>query len=139
MFPRAVVIHCRRDPRDVALSCWASNFVEVRWAYQYDHIATRFSEYRRLMDYWRSALPASFAVHEVDYEETVDDLEGVSRRLVAALGLDWDPACLEFHKTRAPFRAPARTRCVSRSIAVRWGVGNTTRRGSPSSSRSSMS
>ncbi len=53
MFPRAVVIHCRRDPRDVALSCWASNFVEVRWAYQYDHIATRFSEYRRLMDYWR--------------------------------------------------------------------------------------
>ena len=26
MFPRAVVIHCRRDPRDVALSCWLTNF-----------------------------------------------------------------------------------------------------------------
>ena len=53
LFPRAVVIHCRRDLRDVALSCWTANFVEVRWAHHFDHIATRFAEYQRLMEHWR--------------------------------------------------------------------------------------
>jgi tetratricopeptide (TPR) repeat protein len=123
MFPRAVVIHCRRDPRDVALSCWSADFTEVRWAYQHDHIATRIAEYRRLMDYWRTALPGSFAVHEVDYEETVEDLDGVSRRLVAALGLEWDASCLEFHKTQRPVQSASLHQVrqpIYRSSVGRW-------------------
>jgi tetratricopeptide (TPR) repeat protein len=123
MFPRAVVIHCRRDPRDVALSCWSADFAEVRWAYQFDHIATRITEYRRLMDYWRTALPGTFAVHEVDYEETVDDLEGVSRRLIAALGLEWDGACLEFHKTHRAVQSASLHQVrqpIYRSSVGRW-------------------
>ena len=30
------------------------------------------------------------------------DIEGQSRRLIAFLGLDWDPACLDFHETQRP-------------------------------------
>ncbi|MGP0064173.1 MAG: tetratricopeptide repeat-containing sulfotransferase family protein [Isosphaeraceae bacterium] len=123
LFPRAVVIHCRRDPRDVALSCWAADFAEVRWAYQYDHIAARFSQYRRLMEHWRAVLPASFAVHDVDYEAMVDDLEGASRRLVAALGLNWDPSCLEFHKTRRPVGSASQYQVrqpIYRTSVGRW-------------------
>ena len=41
-------------------------------------------------------------IHHVDYEETVDDLEGVARRLLDACGLDWEPACLEFHRNSRP-------------------------------------
>ena len=43
-------------------------------------------------------------LYEVDYEETVADLEGVARRLVAACGLDWEPACLEFYRAQRPVR-----------------------------------
>ena len=50
------------------------------------------------MDHWRTVLPVP--IHEVDYEETVADLEGVARRLLAACGLEWEPACLEFHRTQ---------------------------------------
>ena len=32
LFPRAKFIHCRRDLRDVAVSCWKAHFQEVRWA-----------------------------------------------------------------------------------------------------------
>ena len=39
---------------------------------------------------------------EVDYEELVADLETGRGRLVAWCGLDWDPACLEFHKNKRP-------------------------------------
>jgi len=33
------------------------------------------------------------------YEELVDDQEGVSRELVAFLGLQWEPGCLNFHQS----------------------------------------
>jgi hypothetical protein len=104
MFPRAVVIHCRRDARDVALSCWSTNFTEVPWANHKDHIASRFEGHRRLMDHWRAVLPSTYSFYEVDYEDAVADLEVTTRRLLSAMELDWDPACLEFHRTRRPVK-----------------------------------
>jgi hypothetical protein len=102
LFPNATLIHCRRDFRDVALSCWLTGFGSVRWTNAALHIASRFEQYVRLMDHWRSVVPAR--IHQVDYEETVADLEGTARRLVAACGLEWDPACLEFHRARRAVR-----------------------------------
>lgn len=102
LFPSATIIHCRRDLRDVALSCWMADFLHVAWASDPAHIAATFRSYLRLMAHWRAVLPAT--IHEVDYHETVSDLEGVARRLIAAMGLEWDPACLEFHRTRRTIR-----------------------------------
>ena len=102
LFPQAKIIHCRRDLRDVALSCWMTHFAEIRWACDPDHIASRIIAYRHVMDHWSRVLPVP--IFDLDYEAMVTDLEGVSRRLVAWCGLDWDPACLAFHKTRRPVR-----------------------------------
>ena len=74
------------------------HFEEVRLANHQQHVAARFRDYLRLMEHWRKVLPVPLL--EVDYEETVADVEGVARRLVAWCGLDWDPQCLEFHRTR---------------------------------------
>jgi tetratricopeptide (TPR) repeat protein len=121
MFPRALFIHCRRDLRDIAVSCWMTDFRSIRWANDPAHIAAHFREYRRLMDHWRTVLPVP-VVH-VDYEETVADLEGVARRLLDACGLPWDPACLEFHRTRRSVRTASVTQVrqpiYTKSVA-RW-------------------
>ena len=123
MFPRATFIHCRRDLRDVAVSCWMTDFRSIRWANDLEHIATRFQQYRRLMSHWEAVPPASIPIHPVDYEETVHDLESVARRLVAACGLDWEPACLEFYRTVRPIRTASVTQVrqpvYQRSVA-RW-------------------
>jgi hypothetical protein len=37
---------------------------------------------------------------EIDYEILVTNLECESRRLISFLGLEWDPACLDFHKNK---------------------------------------
>jgi len=37
---------------------------------------------------------------EVNYEDTVDDLEKQARRLIDFVGVEWDDACLDFHKTK---------------------------------------
>ena len=102
LFPRATFIHCRRNLRDVAVSCWLTNFRSILWANDVVHLASRFEQYGRLMDYWRTVLPAP--ILEVDYEETVADLENVARRLIEWCGLAWDPACVRFHKTQRPIR-----------------------------------
>jgi hypothetical protein len=79
-----------------------TNFRQIRWACDPEHIASRFRSYQRLVEHWRRVLPVP--VLEVDYEETVADLEGVARRLVAWCGLKWEPACLEYHDGRRPVR-----------------------------------
>jgi hypothetical protein len=121
LFPRAKFIHCRRDLRDIAVSCWITHFRHIRWANDPDQIAARFEEYRRVMEHWRRALPVP--VLEVDYEETVADLEGVARRLLAWCGMEWEPACLAFYEGKRPVRTASvsqvRQPVYKRSVA-RW-------------------
>jgi tetratricopeptide (TPR) repeat protein len=121
LFPQAAFIHVRRDLRDVAVSCWMTNFRSIRWACDPDHIAARFHEYERLSAHWRKVLPVP--VHEVTYERLVDDLEGEARRLVAACGLEWEPACLDFHRTARPVRTASVTQVrqpLYRKALARW-------------------
>jgi tetratricopeptide (TPR) repeat protein len=121
LFPKAKLIHCRRDLRDIAVSCWMTNFRHIPWANSPEHIASRFHQYKRVMEHWQNVLP--MPVLEVGYEETVEDLEGVARKLIAWCGLEWEPACLAFHETRRPVRTASVTQVrqpiYKRSVA-RW-------------------
>jgi tetratricopeptide (TPR) repeat protein len=121
MFPRATFIHVRRDLRDVALSCWMTNFRAIRWANDPEHLAGRCHQYRRLVAHWQAVLPA--AMHEVSYERLVEDFEPEARRLVAACGLEWEPACLQFHQTKRPVRTASVTQVrqpLYRAALARW-------------------
>ncbi len=121
LFPGASFIHCRRDLRDVAVSCWMTDFRSIPWANDMGHVATRFRQYRRVMEHWNKVLPAPML--EVDYEETVADLERVARRLVAWCGLPWEPACLRFHETQRPIRTASVTQVrqpIYGTSVARW-------------------
>ena len=121
LFPQAKVIHCRRDLRDVALSCWTTNFALIHWACDPDRIASRFEDHRRLMEHWRKVLPMPFL--EVDYESVVGDLEGNARRIIQWCGLEWEPQCLEFYKTRRAVHTASAVQVrqpIYRSSVGRW-------------------
>jgi hypothetical protein len=96
-------------------------FRHINWANDPEQIAARFLDYRRLMTHWREVVPVP--VLEVEYEDTVADLEGVARRLVGGCGLEFEPACLAFHQTRRPVRTASVTQVrqpiYTRSVA-RW-------------------
>ena len=100
MFPNARIVHCRRDPMDTCLSCFQQNFRagHVSWSCDLGDLGHYYCQYNRLMAHWRQVLPAGRML-EIDYEDTVADLEGQARRLVAFAGLEWDDACLRFHET----------------------------------------
>lgn len=107
LFPHARIVHCRRDARDVGLSCFIELF-QLEHGYTAD-LATfgrYFLQYERLMSHWLQALP--MPLHELRYERMVADPEGQSRALVAHCGLEWDAACLDFHSTERSVRTPSR-------------------------------
>ncbi len=98
LFPKATILHCTRDVRDVALSCWVTNFSQIRWANDLGHLAERVNEYRRVMRHYRKVLPVP--VLEVPYEQMVADLEATTRKMLDFAKLDWDARCLNFHETQ---------------------------------------
>ena len=121
IFPRATLIHVRRDPRDIALSCWMTQFRSIRWANDFEHLIGRLDSHRRLTDHWRAVLPAR--VHEVFYEQLIENFDGEARRLIDLCGLDWEPACLRFHQTSRPVHTASVTQVrqplYDKSVA-RW-------------------
>jgi tetratricopeptide (TPR) repeat protein len=107
LFPNARIIHCRRDPLDVGLSCFTELFeMERDFTLDLTHFGEYFLEYERLMAHWRAVLPN--AIHEQRYEELVADPETHTRALIAHCGLDWDDACLRFHETDRAVMTPSR-------------------------------
>jgi len=121
LFPRASFIHVRRDLRDVAVSCWMTSFHRIRWANDREHLAGRCREYARLWRRWQTVLPVP--VHEVVYERLVDDFETEARRLLAACGLEWEPACGRFHETPRPVKTASVAQVrqpLYRQALARW-------------------
>ncbi len=124
MFPKSRIIHCRRDPMDNCLSCFAQNFRQdgLAWSCDLEDTAHQYCHYSRLMEHWRAVLPPNLLL-EVDYEDTVADLEGQARRVVAFVGLEWDDACLSFHKTERAIVTASRAQVrnpIYRSSVGRW-------------------
>lgn len=99
LFPRARVIHCTRDPRDVGLSIFKHRFnVNMTYSHDLPSIANRILECDSVMAYGRELLGAQLLT--VRYEDMVDNLESESRRIVEHLGLPWDEACLDFDRSK---------------------------------------
>lgn len=117
--PTARIVHVRRGAMD---GCYAMYKTLFRMGYPFSYDLGDLAAYRiayaRLMDHWRAALPGR--IIEIDYEALIADQEGESRRLVTACGLDWEDACLDFHRNPAPVatasavqvRAPIHDRSV---------------------------
>jgi hypothetical protein len=102
LFPRARVIHCRRDPLDVCLSCYFQNFESIPFAASLEDLGHYHREYERLMAHWQRVLP--LRMMEVRYEDLVARQEPISRELVAFCGLEWQERCLAFYENPRPIR-----------------------------------
>jgi tetratricopeptide (TPR) repeat protein len=97
MFPKARIINALRDPMDNCVSCYLAPLGRFH-SYTQDltSLGQYYCEFRRLMEHWKKVLPNP--IMEVHYEDVVADTEGKAREVIDFLGLEWDPACLDFQK-----------------------------------------
>ena len=106
LYPRARVIHCRRDPRDVCLSCYFHYFRRADFAWDLGDLGRYYRACERLMEHWRAVLPVQML--DVVYEDLVAHQEAVTRQLVAFCGLQWDDRCLTFYESRRPVQTASK-------------------------------
>lgn len=119
VFPAARIVHCRRDPLDTCFSCFTTMFgVGQEYSYDLTQLGCHYGYYQRLMNHWEELLGDRMVA--VDYESLVQEPEPVIRRLLESLGLDWDPACLDFAASGGAVRtasmAQVREPLYSRSV-----------------------
>ena len=101
LFPKAKIIHIRRNPLDVCLSCYFVKFKEhLDFSYNMVELGHYYRDYMRIMDHWRRTLPVTWM--EIRYEELVANQLAESKQLIDFCGLEWDERCLEFHRNKRP-------------------------------------
>jgi tetratricopeptide (TPR) repeat protein len=98
MLPNARIIDARREP----MACCFSNLKQLfaqgqEFTYSIEDIARYYRTYLQLMRHWNEVLPGK--VLRVMHEDVVDDLEGNVHRLLEFCGLEFEPQCIDFHKT----------------------------------------
>ena len=121
LFPNARIIHCQRDLRDIALSCWQTSFGAIRWANDWSHIAGRFINSLRVVNHWKT-IPG-LEVLEFPYESVIADPEKQARTLIAYAGLDWHPNCIKFHETKRQVRTASLSQVrepIYKSSIAKW-------------------
>jgi len=98
ILPNARIIDARRDPMACCFSGFKQLFAEGQeFTYGLEEIGRYYKGYCELMDHWDAVLPGK--VLRVRYEAVVSDLESQVERVLEFLGLPFEQACLDFHKT----------------------------------------
>ncbi|GAB5352743.1 tetratricopeptide repeat-containing sulfotransferase family protein [Qipengyuania sp. 483] len=122
ILPNATIIDARRDPMDCCFSGFKQLFAEGQdFTYGLTEIGRYYHDYTRLMDHWDKVLPGK--VLRVHHEDVLDDLEGQTRRMLDHIGLPFESACLDFHRTDRAVRTASSEqvrRPINRSGQNAW-------------------
>jgi hypothetical protein len=98
LFPKSKIIFCRRDKKDVALSCWQNNFAVIKWANNFNDMSNKFLNFSRVVNHWESI---GVDWYDLSYEDFVFNFDIGVKSLLEFVGVEYDSACLEFHNYKS--------------------------------------
>lgn len=125
-FPEMKILTALRDPRDVVMSCFMQPLPLNQVSAMFLSLEGTVREYESVMGFWRAvALALGHSCIELRYEDMVADLEAVSRRALAFLGVTWDPRVLRYdeHARQKLVRSPTYAEVakpITRGAIGRW-------------------
>ena len=100
IFPKAKILHLKREPRDVAMSNYfvdyAAKFGGMGFAYDLSWIGEQLVDHQRMMNHWHKVFPGQ--ILEVDYDLLVEDVEGWAHKIIDYLELPWEEGVLSFQE-----------------------------------------
>jgi hypothetical protein len=98
--PHAKIVHVRRNPFDVAWSCFRHRFHDgLAWSYNFESIAAFLRGYAEMCQHWKEALPDR--ILSVDYERLVSESEPETQRIFDFLELERPADWQAFHRKSA--------------------------------------
>ncbi len=106
LFPKAKIISVRRDPRDIALSNYFTDYQAkhggMGFAYDLTEIGEQLADHNLLMHHWHDLFAGE--IFELNYEDVVDDMEGSARKMLDYIGVEWESQVLKFNELQRPVK-----------------------------------
>jgi len=97
LFPESPIIHISRHPFNSCLSAYFSNF---KSGHRYtSSLESTAQHYKHIMDMLAHYRNIGIKYLEVHYEDLVTDQETTTRKILEYIGMPWDDACLQHHKS----------------------------------------
>lgn len=104
ILPNATIIDARRHPMAAGFSNFRQNYDRgATWTYSLDSIGHYYRDYLRLMRHFDQVMPGT--IHRIINERLIENFEPEVRRLLDRVGVPFDPACLDFHRSTRPVRS----------------------------------
>jgi tetratricopeptide (TPR) repeat protein len=102
LFPNAKIISVRRDPRDIAISNYFTDYQAkhggMGFAYDLTDIGEQLADHNLLMHHWEQVFPGEILT--INYEDVIDDLEGSARKMLAYIGVEWEQQVVKFNELK---------------------------------------
>ena len=103
--PGARVICLRRSPPDLLFAnyrqLFATGFSYYSYAYDFADTAHFIAQFERMADAYEAMLPPDRFL-AIRYEDVIAEQRAKTEQLLAFAGLDWEDACMEFHRNADP-------------------------------------
>ena len=100
ILPNAKIIDSRRHPMATCFGAFKQLFMRLDYTYDLKELGRYYKDYARLMTSLAQSQPD--AIHEIHYENLVNNLEPEIRNLLNFCNLPFEPACLRFWETTRP-------------------------------------
>jgi tetratricopeptide (TPR) repeat protein len=99
--PHAKIIHVKRHPLDTCYAIYKQLFTNgYPFSYNLKELGQYYIAHHRLMAHWQKLLPD--IIHQIAYEDVVDDIEQQAKSLLNYCQLDWQEQCINFQQNKAP-------------------------------------
>lgn len=122
LFPEARIVHVRRHPLDVCLSCYLTSFAEGHgFTYDIETLCRYYGKYEEIVAHWHKVLPG--VILDVEYRDLAESVDAtiatVRRRLDAAVAPEPEGEPHPIHAVRTASAWQVR-QPVYRSSVHRW-------------------
>lgn len=104
LFPKGKIINIVRNPVDTCLSAYTKLFKDdMPHSYDLGEMGRYYMMYEDLMAHWNKVLPKG-SLMTLNYEDIVGDIDNKAREIIDFVDLEWDEACVAFHKSKRPVK-----------------------------------
>ena len=103
LFPKAKIIHVKRNAKDTCLSCYKNLFDNnLNFTYKKSDLTNYYNAYLDLMNFWEKILGNS--IYTINYEDIIKEPKKNISDLLNFCSLNYDEKCLNFHQNKSPVK-----------------------------------
>ena len=102
LFPKAKIIHVKRNSKDTCYSCFKQLFENINFADDINDLSMFYNSYKELMQFWNLTLKDT--ILNINYEDLIDDPKLNIKTMLDFCNLKFEENCLKFEENKNAVR-----------------------------------